>query len=69
MDSLLTLATGDNFLVLLFGSLLPFSRSRYLLRKAIETEKAEMFQAVMTTISDKLTEEEVRRCTIVEVAY
>ena len=40
-----------------------------LLHKAIETEKTEMFQAVMTTIADKLTEEEVRRCTVVEVAY
>ena len=40
-----------------------------LLCKAIETEKTEMFQAVMTTISGKLTEEEVRRCTLVEVAY
>ena len=40
-----------------------------LLRAAITTKKVEMFQAVMTTISDKLTEEEVRRCTLVEVAY
>ena len=36
---------------------------------AIETQKVEMFQAVMTTVSDELTEEEVRRCTLVEVAY
>ena len=28
MDLLLTLATGDNFLVLLFGPFLPFFRSR-----------------------------------------
>ena len=40
-----------------------------LLRTAIETENAEMFQAVMATYSDKLAEEEVRRCTLVEVAY
>ena len=40
-----------------------------LLYKAIKTEKVEMFQAVMATISDKLTEEEVRRCTLVEVAH
>ena len=40
-----------------------------LLHTAIETQKVEMFQAVMTTISDKLTKKEVRRCTLVEVAY
>ena len=40
-----------------------------MLLAAIGTQKVEMFLAVMTTISDKLTEKKVRRCTLVEVAY
>ena len=36
-----------------------------LLSMAIETARVEMFEVVMATISDKLTEEEVRRCTLV----
>ena len=40
-----------------------------LLSTAIETAMVEMFEVVMATISDKLTKGEVRRCTLVEVAY
>ena len=41
----------------------------WLFSNAIETGRVEMFKAVQATVYDKLTEEEVRRCTVGEGAW
>ena len=76
MESLLIRATDRYVFRSIWACSLLFSRQvkemisctdnhgKGLLMAAVASKRVEMFKAVMATISDKLAEEEVRRCTV-----